>query len=219
MRGLQTFYFLFFVIAFNTASAQDNRQEYLKVITERADKIVATLGIQDSVQYYKVRTLVVNQYDMINTHHEAEQKKTQALKEKFKADKETQKNKIARIEKTEAKKLQKLNAKYVSSLSKLLTDEQVEAIKDGMTYGVLPKTYVAFQEMIPSLTVEQKKFVLTNLTEARDLAMAEPGSKEKHAVFGKYKGRINNYLSKEGYDLNEEGKKWQERIRNKESTL
>ena len=25
-------------------------------------------------------------------------------------------------------------------------------------------------------------------------------SDEKHAVFGKYKGRINNYLSKAGYD-------------------
>jgi len=26
-------------------------------------------------------------------------------------------------------------------------------------------------------------------------------SEEKHAEFGKYKGRINNYLSKAGYDM------------------
>ena len=26
-------------------------------------------------------------------------------------------------------------------------------------------------------------------------------SEEKHAIFGKYKGRINNYLSKAGYDM------------------
>ena len=31
--------------------------------------------------------------------------------------------------------------------------------------------------------------------------MDRASSKEKHAVFGKYKGRINNYLSKQGYDL------------------
>jgi hypothetical protein len=26
-------------------------------------------------------------------------------------------------------------------------------------------------------------------------------SEEKHALFGKYKGRINNYLSAQGFDL------------------
>jgi Skp family chaperone for outer membrane proteins len=219
MRGLQAFYFLFFVFAFNRVSAQDSRQEYLKVITERADKIVATLGIQDSAQYYKVRTLMVNEYDQVNTHHEEKQREIQDLKGKFKSDNKVQKAKIAKLEQSKAKKLKKLNAKYVSNLSKLLTEEQVEGVKNGMTYGVLPLTYVAFQEMIPSLTVEQKQFVLSNLTEARELAMAEPGSKEKHAVFGKYKGRINNYLAKAGYDLKEEGAKWQERIKNKKSTL
>lgn len=219
MRGLQAFYFVFCAFAFSMVSAQDNRQEYLKVITERADKIVSTLGVADSAKYYKVRTLVVNQYDKINTHHEAEQKEVKALKEKFKTDKDAQTVKVSKLEKAKAKKLFKLNAKYVANLSKLLTKEQVEGVKNGMTYSVLPKTYVAFQEMIPSLTAEQKNYVLTNLTEARELAMAEPGSKEKHAVFGKYKGRINNYLAKEGYDLKEEGIKWQERIKNKKSTL
>src|SRR5690606_7739382 len=98
MRGLQAFYFLFFVFAFNSVSAQDSRQEYLKVITERADKIVATLGIQDSTQYYKVRTLVVNEYDQVNTHHEEKQREIQDLKKKFKSDSEVQKAKIAKLE-------------------------------------------------------------------------------------------------------------------------
>ncbi|WP_437919080.1 DUF3826 domain-containing protein [Sphingobacterium sp. LRF_L2] len=219
MKKIQIVYFLFLVMIGNVSIAQNARQEYLKVITERADKIVATLGISDSVQYYKVRGLVVNDYDHVNTHHESKQEKIQAVKQKFSSDKETQQAKIAKIEETEAKKLQKLNAKYVRSLSKILTKEQVDGVKNGMTYGVLPKTYVAFQEMIPSLTVVQKEYILTNLTEARELAMAQPGSKEKHAVFGKYKGRINNYLAKEGYDLKEEGKRWEERIKNQKRVL
>ncbi|MNR53744.1 hypothetical protein D3C85_1738080 [compost metagenome] len=41
-------------------------------------------------------------------------------------------------------------------------------------------------------------------------------SKEKHAWFGKYKGRINNYLSKEGYDLTKEREGWNKRIAEKE---
>ena len=36
---------------------------------------------------------------------------------------------------------------------------------------------------------------------------------KKHAAFGKYKGRINNYLSKRGYDLVKERKAWYERIK------
>lgn len=41
-------------------------------------------------------------------------------------------------------------------------------------------------------------------------------SKEKHAWFGKYKGRINNYLSAQGYDLNKESDDWHKRIEARE---
>jgi hypothetical protein len=50
------------------------------------------------------------------------------------------------------------------------------------------------------------------LVEARELAMDEGSSDAKHAVFGKYKGRINNYLSAAGYDMKKEGEEWQKRI-------
>ena len=53
---------------------------------------------------------------------------------------------------------------------------------------------------VGSLTAEQKAQILAWLTEARELAMDGSTSDEKHAVFGKYKGKINNYLSKAGYD-------------------
>ena len=35
----------------------------------------------------------------------------------------------------------------------------------------------------------------------------------KTMPFGKYKGRINNYLSAQGYDLKKEGIEWQKRIK------
>jgi hypothetical protein len=38
-------------------------------------------------------------------------------------------------------------------------------------------------------------------------------SDEKHKWFGKYKGRINNYLSAAGYDMKKEGEEWQKRIK------
>ena len=56
-------------------------------------------------------------------------------------------------------------------------------------------------ELLPQLTVEQQAEILANLLEAREYAMDAGSSDEKHAWFGKYKGRINNYLSAAGYDL------------------
>jgi hypothetical protein len=39
------------------------------------------------------------------------------------------------------------------------------------------------------------------LVEAREVALTAGSAEEKHRVFGKYKGRINNFLSAAGYDL------------------
>ena len=80
-----------------------------------------------------------------------------------------------------------------------------------MTYNVLPITYKAYQEEILTLTDEQKKQILVWLTEAREHAMDAESSDKKHAWFGKYKGRINNYLSAAGYDLKKEGIEWEKR--------
>ncbi|HOB33816.1 MAG TPA: DUF3826 domain-containing protein, partial [Verrucomicrobiota bacterium] len=41
------------------------------------------------------------------------------------------------------------------------------------------------------------------------IAMDQGSSNEKHAIFNKYKGRINNYLVRAGYDL----KKGEENLR------
>lgn len=107
--------------------------------------------------------------------------------------------------------LAKLHKKYISKLSAQLTNEQVDLVKNGMTYNVLPITYKAYQEQILTLTEDQKKQILIWLTEAREHAMDAESSDKKHAWFGKYKGRINNYLSAAGYDLKQEGIEWEKR--------
>jgi len=67
--------------------------------------------------------------------------------------------------------------------------------------------------MIPGLTELQKKQIKVWLVEAREHAMDAGTSEEKHQWFGKYKGRINNYLSAAGYDMKKEGVEWQKRIK------
>jgi hypothetical protein len=69
--------------------------------------------------------------------------------------------------------------------------------------------------MIPSLTQPQKEQIYAWLVEARDYAMDAESSDKKHWWFGKYKGRINNYLSAQGYDLQAERTAWEKRLAEK----
>jgi hypothetical protein len=97
-----------------------------------------------------------------------------------------------------------------------LDNRQIDKIKDEMTFNVAPRTYQGYIDMLPKLTNEQKARIYSWLIEAREFAIDAESSDKKHAWFGKYKGRINNYLSKEGYDLKKEGDDWQKRIKAKE---
>jgi len=183
---------------------------YTRTITERAAKIVATLGLTDEAKSTKVRDVIANQYRELNTVHEARKAQLAALKAQPKDDKTEAATKKVEDQTTAA--LDKLHVKYLKQLGRYLTADQVALVKDGMTYRVLPITMTAYEDMLPSLTAEQKAQMLAWLTEAREHAMDASTSEEKHKWFGKYKGRINNYLSAAGIDMNQAGKDWQARI-------
>ena len=186
---------------------------YTKVITERAGKIVATIGISDSSKALKVRDLIAEQYRSLNTIHDGKKNAIKMLKEDKSKTKASLDSAILQLENTAALSLQTLHKSYLKKLSKEVSKKQVEDIKNGMTYGVLPITYRGYGEMLPQLTKKQKKQILSYLTEARELAMDAESSEKKHAWFGKYKGRINNYLSAQGIDMKKASTEWEQRIR------
>ena len=197
-----------------TAQTKDQQDaEYTKTITRRADKIVAVLGLTDSVKYKKVRDVIVQQYRNLNdiqTERDTKIKAAKALKETNKALAADQ---TRNAENEVYARLYFLHFDYISKLMIYLTPEQLEQVKDGMTYSVLPITYKGYCDEVLNLTDEQKLQIKIWLTEARELAMDAGTSDEKHKWFGKYKGRINNYLSKEGYDMKKESEEWQKRIK------
>lgn len=207
--------FVFFTTqAQNTQTPEE--AAYIKTVTERSAKIVNTLSIKDSATYKTVVALLVNQYSNINRIHEETKIALAAIKQQSITAQES----ALQVQKQEEKKtaqLQQLHSAFLAGLQKNLTEGQIEQVKDGMTYGVLKVTYTAYQDMIPTLTEEQKSKIYTWLIEARELAMDGESSDKKHAIFGKYKGRINNYLSAAGYDLTKEREEWQKRIKEKKA--
>jgi hypothetical protein len=185
---------------------------YLRVITERAGKIVATLGITDSTAFFRIRTLIANQYRALNAIYTDRDLQLSAIKSRQPApDKQTMDSTRGHIEADVAGKLRQLHDAYLAKLGKELSPQQVDKVKDGMTYNVLEVTYHAYQEELPNLTTQQKTRILADLTEAREFAMDAESSEKKHQWFGKYKGRINNYLSGEGIDMKKAGEDWRRR--------
>jgi len=203
------------LVSAQTTPATQTSEDYKDVIAKRADKIVAALGSTDAVFNKKVSAIVADQYLALGRIHDERNAKIKAIKTK---DTVLTADDKAAIEKTTAdadKQLEKLHTKYLAKLSKRCTPEQVEGIKNGMTYNVLNVTFTAYQEMMPNLTADQKTQILAWLTEAREHAMDAESSEKKHAWFGKYKGRINNYLAKAGIDMKQAEKEWLQRIHDK----
>lgn len=180
--------------------------EYTATITKRSADLVEKLQLNDAAKSSAVRELVIANYRNLRAWHDANDAKIKAL---GKANTEESKAQIAEIRAT----LKPTHDKFLSDLGAHLTSEQVDKVKDLLTYNVRNVTYDAYVDMIPKLTDTQKAQIMTWLTEAREIAMDEGSSKDKHAVFGKYKGRINNYLSKEGYDQRAEEAAWRERLK------
>lgn len=188
------------LLAADTNSAAEAEAAYTRTITQRADKIVATLGIADTNKVIIVRDLIAQQYRDLSRIHDERDAQIAAATEKFASDKAASAAAVQAARDTVKPRLDQLHGAFLARLSVELSSEQVDKVKDGLTYDVLPLTYSVYLRMYPELTGEQKRQIMAWLVEARELAMDGSTSNEKHAVFGKYKGKINNYLSKAGYD-------------------
>ena len=185
-------YFIFSPVGAQTVALKTEGQDpqYVETIKGRAQKIVDGLQLTDAQKAENVRNIIANRYFLLNDIHSKYDKTQQ---DALQAD------------------LYKHHFELASALAQYLTEEQIEAVKDGMTFGRLKRDYQATQDMIPSLSEYEKKQVLIWLKEAREYAMDAADSKGKHFWFDKYRGRTNNWLSARGYDLKKERDNWMKR--------
>ena len=184
--------------------------EYVASIVKRAQKCTDALGITGTDKGKEVLNIVANRYFELNDIY-AERDSVKNLAKQKQGD-----EKRAMTEAAEAKKDSKLYRSHFgfdADLSIYLTAEEIVTVKDVMTYNVVKVTSDAYSDMIPRLTAEEKAQIMAWLKEARELAVDAENSNKKHETFKKYKGRINNYLSKRGYDISKEREAWAERVK------
>ena len=200
-----------------SAVAQKSDSAYVQTIKNRAWKIVENLNIADQQRAFSIRDVIANQYMNLNDIYNKRDADLKELKNNKDLPKIKKDKAIQNIQSVTQTRLNRLHKKYLNQLNKDLSSDQVIQVKDGMTYGVVPLTFKAYQEMLPNLTQKQKEQIYLWLVEAREYAMDAESSEKKHAWFGKYKGKVNNYLSAEGIDMKKAGEEWQERIKKEKS--
>jgi len=172
---------------------------YVQTISDRARKVTDELGITYTPAGVNVQNIVANRYFELNDIYSERDslKKTDG--------KYADARKDARLYRT--------HGDFVARLEKYLPPQSVTTVKDVMTYHVYDVTLKAYQDMIPSLKPEEIGQIAIWLREAREYAIDEESSNKKHAMFKKYKGRINNYLTARGYDIQKEREAWEKRVK------
>lgn len=184
-------------------------KDYVNVILGRSQKIVDGLNLKSKQE--DVRNVIANRYFKLNDIYESRDKKISDAKSNLSGKEKSLAIDCAKKECDAS--LYRSHFDYTTKLSMFLNNDQVSKVKDLMTYNLVSVTYGAYLEMIPSLKDNEKKQIKLWLEEAREFAIDAGSSKGKHAAFGKFKGRINNYLSACGYNLDKERKAWYERIK------
>ena len=197
------------------AAESSQETSYSQKIEERTRDILALLDIADSAAKKRVHDVVINQYRELSAWHAANDNR---LKELTKAsegsDREmavAAKEPLAQIQTSR----KALHDQFIATLSTDLNPEQVEKIKDKMTYSKVKVTFNAYCEIIPVLNDAQKTRILEFLKEAREEAMDGGNEPEKSAVFKKYKGKIKSYLAEQGIDEMKFRQEWSKKQKEK----
>ena len=169
---------------------------YSKTIELRTADILKLLPLNDAEKQARVHDIIVAQYRALKSWHAANDAKLKA------SARDT--NAVAEIRAS----LKVIHHDFLAKLAVELTPDQIDVVKDKMVYNKVQVTFNAYCDIIPTLTDAQKAFILATLKDAREEAMDGATVNEKSAIFKKYKGRIANYLAKEGVNEAQFRKEW-----------
>jgi Spy/CpxP family protein refolding chaperone len=194
-------------------AADEKEAAYTRAIEKRTQDILSALKLNDGARSANVHDAIIAQYRSLRDWHDDNDPALKELNKRLAKVNESESPAI-RDEITKTKRsLRALHDQFLARLSRDLTPEQIEQVKDKMTYDVVHVTFSAYRRMLPGLTDAQQAQIMAMLKEAREEAIDGGTSEEKHAVFGRYKGRINNYLTKEGYDLKKASKELADKLK------
>jgi len=175
--------------------------EYIQVTHDRAHSFVKEMELNNA-EIERVTEIVARQYRDLSAIQDTRDARIERIENEFE-DQDTIKQASREVRIKADMREDALHRQFIAKLTAEITPEQVNQVKDGMTYNVVPITYNRYTELLPELTDQQKVQIKSWLLEAREYAMDAGSSDQKHHIFNDYKGKINNYVSSQGYNLAE----------------
>ena len=181
------------------ASDAEKQAAYNTAIENRTRDILKSVALADSAKSNTVHDIIIAQYRALRARDEG-------IDAKLKADgKElTYANRAQQLAESKPQ-----HEQFLGKLAEALTPEQVEMVKDKMTYGKVKVTFDAYCEIVPGLTDADKAKVLELLKLAREEAIDGGSAPEKSEIFAKYKHQINDYLNAHSHDTAKAFKDWE----------
>jgi hypothetical protein len=181
------------------ASDAEKEAFYATTIENRVGDILKALSLADAGKAGVVHDLLVAQYHNLRV-------RDAAIDTRLKVDgKEV--NYANRAEQL-AIQSKPLHDQFLAKLNAVLSPEEVEKVKDLMTYNKVKVTFTAYCAIIPDLTDAEKAKIMELLVAAREEAMDGGNAPEKTAIFQKYKDQINAFLDAHGHDTAKALKDW-----------
>jgi len=175
---------------------------YAANIDKRAGDILKVLALTDEAKAARVKDAIVAQYRSLRSRDEAIDGMFQALSKNAPGI-ETNRGAILKV------LSHQLHQHFLTRLAAELTPEQIEQVKDRMTYNKVKVTYDAYCEIMPKLTDAEKAKILATLKTAREEAMDGGSADEKTAIFQKYKDQINAELTANGHNVAQAFRDWE----------
>lgn len=177
----------------------DKEAFYATTIENRVTDILKALNLSDPDKAQTVHDLLVAHYHDLRV-------RDAAIDTRLKVDgKEV--NYANRAEQL-AIQSKPLHEEFIAKLSAVLMPDEVNKVKDLMTYNKVKVTYNAYCLIMPDLTDAEKTKIMELLTAAREEAIDGGSAPEKSAIFQKYKDQINSYLNANGHNTAKAFKDW-----------
>jgi hypothetical protein len=185
----------------STPAPTDAEKEafYAKSVEIRVGDILKTLNLADDAKSNAVHDLLVSQYHALRVRDAAIDTQLKVDGKEISYD-----NRAAQL----AIQSKPLHDKFFTALAQNLSPDQIDKIKDMMTYNKVQKTYDAYCQIVSGLTDAEKAKIMELLKAAREEAVDGGSAPEKSAIFQKYKDQINAYLDANGHDTAKALKEW-----------
>ncbi len=182
-------------------TAEDKEAYYADILERRVQDILTAVNVTDAVKQARLKNALLLQYRSLRLRDEVIQTRL-AEQEKAGTSGLTRETLLRNLSRP-------LHDWFVGLLGTDLTPQQLETVKDKMTYNKVKVTFDAYCGIISNLTDADKAKIMELLKLAREEAMDGGSATEKSAIFQKYKDQINAYLDANGHNVAQAYKDWE----------